>query len=792
MESPAPQSSPIRNLAKQTYYELNLRYVPALLRPFNWLWTSGLTTIIKRLFATLLLNPYLQTIILLAQALWLILVLLLIAYLPLSAMDQANDAFRAIVNENRVWAFYAHLTSFGFGLTVWFSCRMLFILFDLRQILTRINANSTFDKFTKTQLRQFIKWVPPLLGAMPFLIFLTGLSGAENSGLDILLVLVEMMVYVYIITLNENFISNDNVRPVDEEADRQHDYLSLQEHTFSKLRTRYRIVNYLIAFLIGILFVAFSWYDVSIYLSRSIGVIAVFFTAMSVWVFLAYSLMRLDYTYKVPIAIVVLSIITFFWNTNNHQIQTCSEGYSTKQQAGNLDIGQHFARWIEARHDSITAWGLNKKHENPRYPVYIIASEGGGLRAGYWTASVLGQLSREIPHFYERTYALSTVSGGSVGAAVYTKLYRDSLGAVGSPDWAGQTVYNRATAILEKDYLSPLVGAFLLPDMAQKLLPVGIRAVDRARYLENALSDEYKKVVRKDSLRESPLDTPFMHIWSGKDKQNRSLWYQVPALFMNCTRVEDGQKAILSNLEIKGEAFQGVNNQNVIDLQERIHKHIPIKTAAFMSARFPIVTPPATVQANTTKREDMMTIVDGGYIDNSGLETALAVLTTIRRNTVGAIDQLVSNKRLTSGKKGTLVKDLATIELHLILIKSSEQSDEERVPNRGLYEIRGPLTAFFNSWDINIGSKLNVAREYLRLAANQGPIHTTIACVTDTVVDIKVDKELVMLDLNRKQQVIPLGWFLSDTARHCINRQAGLIKYRFATSIKRNLRHELP
>ncbi len=785
MQSSAPQSGGIGHLLKEFYDQFRNRYNPVLNHPFGWV--SEYSDMLRRLFVVLLLNPYLQTIILLAQSLWLILILLLMTYWPLSAMDQANDAFQALVSEKPTWAFFGHLTAFGFAVTVWFCCRMLFIRFNFKRLRERVNVNTEFDEFTEDKLQNFVKWVPPLLGAVPLGIFAMGLAGAENSSTQLVLVAVDLVIYAYVLSLNSDYLDDRSTNG---------DYLSLDEHTFTKLRVPYQRANYVIGFVIGILFVLFAWYDANIFLSRCIGIIAVLFTAMSLWVFLAYSLMRLDYAYGVPIAVVVLGIVAFFWNTNNHQIQTCPEGYLTKQEAGNLGIGPHFARWIESRHESIRRWQQNPanhwdtiNHRSELYPVYIVASEGGGLRAAYWTASVLGQLSQQIPHFYERVYALSTVSGGSVGAAVYTKLYRDSLALGRLPAWQGQTVYTKAKAILKQDYLSPLVGAFLIPDMAQKLLPIGINSFDRARYLENSLSDEYARIIGGNSS----MNTPFLHLWSGTGRKG-SYWYQVPALFMNCTRVEDGQKAILSNLEITGPAFQGINNQNVIDLQDRIHKHIPLKTAAFMSARFPIVTPPATIQANTTKRQDMMTIVDGGYIDNSGLETALAVITSIRQDAAKAMSQLIKTGSVTPARKAALMDDLGRIELHLILIKSSEQSDEERMPNRGLYEIRGPLTAFFNSWDINIGSKLNVAHAYLRLAANEktDPTRSATDCTSPKPVGIPVDKELVVFDLNRKQQVIPLGWFMSDTARRCVDRQADLIKQRFAQSIKQNLAHQHP
>ena len=54
-----------------------------------------------------------------------------------------------------------------------------------------------------------------------------------------------------------------------------------------------------------------------------------------------------------------------------------------------------------------------------RAPFIIVATAGGGSRAGYWTASVLGYLQDERPIFKDHLFAISGVSGGSLGAAVF-------------------------------------------------------------------------------------------------------------------------------------------------------------------------------------------------------------------------------------------------------------------------------------------------------------------------------------------------------------------------------------
>src|SRR6516164_1244672 len=59
--------------------------------------------------------------------------------------------------------------------------------------------------------------------------------------------------------------------------------------------------------------------------------------------------------------------------------------------------------------------------ESDRVPMVIVATAGGGIRAAYWTASVLEKMKRDLGPNGLRPYlfAISGVSGGSVGATAF-------------------------------------------------------------------------------------------------------------------------------------------------------------------------------------------------------------------------------------------------------------------------------------------------------------------------------------------------------------------------------------
>src|SRR5690349_9269630 len=95
--------------------------------------------------------------------------------------------------------------------------------------------------------------------------------------------------------------------------------------------------------------------------------------------------------------------------------------------------------------------------------VFVVTSEGGGIRAAYWTARTLQKLSERIPSFNQRTFMLSGVSGGAVGEAVYAACLRsvsEQMTLAQCIDRFGAT-----------DLLTPMLGAWLFEDAVARVLP---------------------------------------------------------------------------------------------------------------------------------------------------------------------------------------------------------------------------------------------------------------------------------------------------------------------------------
>src|SRR5262249_40964703 len=144
------------------------------------------------------------------------------------------------------------------------------------------------------------------------------------------------------------------------------------------------------------------------------------------------------------------------WRSARHHSE--DQGYYREQ----LDLGE----WLKSRRD----W-----RAYDHYPIFLVATEGGGIRASYFTASVLDAIEQKCPGFAQHVIAISSVSGGSVGAAGFAGQSADT---VANTDVPGCTLgamkpgaqLTQARNVLATDLLSPLLSASLFPDALQRIL----------------------------------------------------------------------------------------------------------------------------------------------------------------------------------------------------------------------------------------------------------------------------------------------------------------------------------
>jgi hypothetical protein len=118
---------------------------------------------------------------------------------------------------------------------------------------------------------------------------------------------------------------------------------------------------------------------------------------------------------------------------DNHAVRTLA----AQQPEARPDVRALLREWL--------------KHQPPKaqaYPLILVNAEGGGIRAAYWTAIVLGEIQGMMPQFGTQLFSLSGVSGGSLGASLFAALLAEQRAgnadrqAVGAQD-------------LGRDFLAP-------------------------------------------------------------------------------------------------------------------------------------------------------------------------------------------------------------------------------------------------------------------------------------------------------------------------------------------------
>jgi hypothetical protein len=331
----------------------------------------------------------------------------------------------------------------------------------------------------------------------------------------------------------------------------------------------------------------------------AIGSAAIVLLAAAGWIALASTLDFIGMRLRVPVfsALLVLAVVCSLWN-DNHAVRTLDAAQPKERP----DLRAQLDDWM-ARH------AARLKDPKARVPLYVVNAEGGGIRAAYWTVTVLGEIQKRQPAFAEHLFSLSGVSGGSLGSAVFVALLAQSR------EDRMLDIKQTAQAILSEDFLSPVVASMLYPDLVQRFLPVPVARFDRAATLEQSWERAWRMHVPTRARMSEPLD----RLW-----EDPKHW--TPALLLNATWVETGKRLIASNLRIAptkaSEDFVDVEDANAFFAP----RSLSLASAAHMSARFTYVSPAGTLVKDGRIHGR---VVDGGYFENSGATATYEILQTL-------------------------------------------------------------------------------------------------------------------------------------------------------------------
>lgn len=312
---------------------------------------------------------------------------------------------------------------------------------------------------------------------------------------------------------------------------------------------------------------------------------------------LAYLLFSWVYPLVLPFVVLYLLSFHFVVGNNLHLLEGVSQ--ETAQEKGELVDYVDYLSAIES-------------HFSDKEAVFFIASYGGGVKASVWNLMVLKQL--DSLGILDRTVAMSGVSGGTIGQALYGGYVKESEGVTSEniKSLSGKNMVGiDFTYLFGRDLIFGQ-----LPDGILKVLRVKDDRAKRAM-------KEYAYSVSADS---NMLNKTFQQYWSELFRERREEGKWFPALIWNSAGSQI-QRGVSFSVALPDTIRLDHIFYDSADLANTGSSALAYLHAASTSDRFPVFSP-------TAKVEGKGYFLDGGYFENSGLLSLWDLYENLKRNKV--------------------------------------------------------------------------------------------------------------------------------------------------------------
>jgi hypothetical protein len=463
-------------------------------------------------------------------------------------------------------------------------------------------------------------------------------------------------------------------------------------------------------------------------------------------------------------------------------------------------------------------------------PLIIVTSTGGGLHASAWTATVLAHLEDEFAQkdrlgpaepLHHHLLLLSTVSGGSVGLLSYMRELQDvrtleeaakqrakDVGMQGGMKPETRLDTTRMQVSAQCSSLEAVGWGLVYYDFTKAFLPVlpyfvppskGDGDLDQspifkdrtwslraafARNLDNSYCDDtwtrdtgqsvprgheiqvYENRLEQQSSNALERQLTLRELIPAKDNQ-------LPAITMNTTSVEDGDRFLLANYRVPHYSLDPTRSYPAQSFLDDFGKcgsvapDLPLATAAQLSATFPYVSSAARVPSSIDCRS--VHFVDGGYYDNDGTVSAIEFLryalapSENKENTDAEDLQHLSNIRVW----------LKTHKLHILWLeirnsgdyggagKSSGGNGASSDPWNLFSQFAAPAEGFWNAGNVAVTGRNRMALGLLDQAfAGEVQIHRITLTDNNSSNDSGTD---------------PLNWSLTPKQRKEVRKSADAV-----------------
>lgn len=425
------------------------------------------------------------------------------------------------------------------------------------------------------------------------------------------------------------------------------------------------------------------------------------------------------------------------------------------------NVAQAFDRWVAQPSPcsrSATLGSGSAAREVDLRPMLLVAAEGGGIRASYWTVSALSQIEGSSSQGCGRGATLLSggASGGSVGLAV-ARFSTDPMSEVrkiAAPDALGVG----SIGAFDRDLVYGATGIPLSSLGAGRRPPW----VDRAGLMENSWGQS-SSALAQDFVTGSQQSLPGALVLNSTSVGNACrVWVSQLRFDEPVTGEEQPTEA----MSAKPPGPQGAHCDSgaepaprTVDLLSTYGPclgNLTSGTAAMLSARFPYVTPSGVMESCGPWPRDQL--VDGGYLENTGIATLLDLSSTWLRLVVAhnaeQLEQTVSKP---------------VIIVPMIVFLDNGTGSDAALANRDITSeaLVPPLTKR-RVTDAVRSPQLQLSRA--ASLVNASNICPTSTDCSDLLAQELPRRVIVVYQSSRPSIAAPLGWVLSRASMESMDR----------------------